>query len=187
MSRKLILSISFFILFLSLSLNRIKSQEPTAISYRCEGSLYITLSPAHGYAGDTITASVSGLKNEDCLNERVYVKEGSCLGLQYCTCTVNSLSTESYGCVCTFRAPMPPYISGAESTRQTVFTYFACADLNDNGIYDESLGEQDQTNLLVYSRYAPLGLVTESIFIIVTLGVLLSIAILVFRMSFRRK
>jgi hypothetical protein len=82
---------------------------------------------------------------------------------------------------------MPPYVTEGESSRQAVFTYYACADINDNGIFDEALGEQDNSNLLVYNRYAPLSLVTESIIIIITLGVLLAIVIVVFRMSIRRR
>lgn len=182
-STKLILAIPFLILFGLFLLQRVISQTPSV----CEGSVYLTLSPTHGYSGDTITASVSGLKGEGCLDKRVYIKESNCQGLQYCSCMPNSMSAEPYGCVCTFRAPMSPYVSGAESSRQSVFTYYACADLNGNGIYDETLGEQDHSNLIVYSRYAPLSLVTESIFIIIILGVLLTIAIVVFRMSLRRR
>jgi len=184
---KLILTITFLVLFWNLLLYPTKSQTPTTQLSPCEGLIHLTLSPNHGYAGDTITASVSGLKSEGCLSKRIYIKESSCKGLQYCSCMPNSIATESYGCVCTFRAPMPPYFPGKESSRQAVFTYYACADLNDNGIFEEVLGEQDYTNLIVYSRYAPLSLVTESIFIIITLGVLLSIAIVVFRLSMRRR
>jgi hypothetical protein len=93
----------------------------------------------------------------------------------------------AYGCVCTFRTPPTPYISGKEPSRQSTFTYYACVDLDNDGIFDEDLGEQSHMNLLVYSRYAPLGLVTESIIIIITLGVLLAIIIVVFRMSLRRR
>jgi len=92
-----------------------------------------------------------------------------------------------YGCVCTFRAPPTPYISGGEPSRQSTFTYYACVDLDNDGIYDEDSGEQSNTNLLVYSRYAPLGFVAESVIIITTLGVLLVIIIVVFRMSLRRR
>ena len=177
------LIISFLILFGFFLIQKAASQTQST----CKGSVYLTLSPTNGYAGDTITASISGLESEGCLDKRVYVKESDCQGLQYCTCTVNSYSTGTYGCVCTFRAPMSPYTAGVESSQQTVFTYVACADLNGNGIYDENIGEQGKTTLFVYSRYAQLSLMTESILVIIVLGVLLSIAIIVFRMTLRRR
>jgi len=185
-SVKIILAIATLIIFCVIFLHTVMSQMPTA-PLPCEGPISLTLSPNQGYAGDTITASVSGLKGEGCLSKRVYIKESSCQGLQYCSCMPNAISTETYGCICTFRAPMPPYVTEGESSRQAVFTYYACADINDNGIFDEALGEQDNSNLLVYNRYAPLSLVTESIIIIITLGVLLAIVIVVFRMSIRRR
>ena len=153
----------------------------------CEGSVSFTLSPSHGFVGDTITASVSGLRGEGCADKRVYIKESSCQGLQYCSCLLNQMTKVDYGCVCTFRAPPTPYISGKEPSRQTTFRYYACVDLDNDGLYNEDLGEQPYTDLLVYSRYVPLSLVTESVFIIIVLGVLLIIAIVVFRMSLRRR
>lgn len=182
MSKKVTLVIPFLIVFVFFLLQKVISQTPSA----CKGSVYITLSPTHGYAGDTITASISGLESEGCLDKRVYVKESSCQGLQYCSCTINSYSTEKYGCVCTFRAPMSPYTSGIESSQQTVFTYVACADIDGNGIYDENTGEQGKTTLFVYSRYAQLSLMTESVLVIIVLGVLLSVAIIIFRMTLKR-
>ena len=157
------------------------------VSTPCEGSISFTLSPSHGFVGDTVTASVSGLRGEDCIDKRVYIKESSCQGLQYCSCLLNQMTEGIYGCVCTFRAPPTPYISGNEPSRQNTFTYYACADLDNDSIYDEGLDEQSHTDLLVYSRYAPLTLATESIIIIITLGVLLVAIIVVFRMSSRRR
>jgi hypothetical protein len=163
------------------------SQVTTTLVALCEGSITLSLSPSHGFVGDTITASVDNLKGEGCIDKRVYIKESSCQGLQYCSCLLNHMEEGVYGCVCTFRAPPTPYISGKEPSRQNTFTYYACVDLDNDGIYDEALGEQGHTNLLIYSRYAPLSLVTESVIIITTLGVLLVIIIFVFRMSFRRR
>jgi len=183
---KLILSttiVLFWLITLGLSL----SQTQTSSEPVCEGSISFTMSPSYGFVGDTITTSVGNLRSEGCADKRVYIKESSCQGLQYCSCLLNQMSESTYGCVCTFRAPPTPYISGKEPSRQSTFTYYACVDLDDNGVYDETLGEQSHMDLLVYSRYAPLGMVTESIFIIVTLGVLLTIIIIVFRMSLRRR
>ena len=171
-----LISSTAIILLWFISLETSFSQTP------CEGSVSLTLSPSHGFVGDTITASVSGLGGEGCIEKRVYVKESSCQGLQYCSC----LLAENVGCLCTFRAPPTPY-SGNEPSRQNTFTYYACVDLDDDGVYDEDLGKQSHTDLLVYSRYALLGIVTESIIIIITLGILLAVIIVVYRMSLRRR
>lgn len=175
------------VLFLFISLESSFSQVPTTSEAICEGSISFTLSPSHGFVGDTITASVSNLRSEGCIDKRVYIKESSCQGLQYCSCLLNQMREGMYGCVCTFRTPPTPYISGEEPSRQNTFTYYACVDLDNDGIYDEDLGEQSHMDLLVYSRYAPLSLATESVIIIITLGVLLVIIIVVYRMSLRRR
>lgn len=169
------------VFFLSVSLQKSFSQ----VSGKCEGSISFTLSPNDGFVGDTITASVTGLRGEGCLGKRVHIKESSCDGLQYCSCQLNRMTGGSYGCLCTFRAPPTPYVSGTESSRQNRFSYYACTDLDNDGIY--TMGEQSQTSLLVSSRYVTLSMLTESIIIIVSLGVLLIITILVFRMSARRR
>ena len=178
---------SAIVLFWFISIQTSLSQVPTTTISICEGSVSLSLSPSYGFVGDTITASVGNLKSEGCIDKRVYVRESSCQGLQYCSCLPNRMAEDTYGCLCTFRAPSTPYISGKGSSHQSTFTYYACVDLDDDGIYDEALGEQDYTSLLVYSRYTPLSLVTESIFIIITLGVLLVITVIVFRMSLRRR
>lgn len=182
----LILSVSIA-LFLLLSLQKSLSQTPTTPETKCEGFISFILSPSDGFVGDTITASVGGLTGKGCIGKRVYIKENSCQGLQYCSCLLDQMTYGEYGCVCTFRAPPTPYISGKEPSRQNRFTYYVCTDLDNDGINDEALGEQSHMDLLVYSRYAPLSMVTESIFIIITLGVLLVIIIVVFRMSLRRR
>jgi len=188
MSTKIILILSTaIILFWFISLETSFSQTPTTTLVTCEGFISFTLSPSHGFVGDTITASVGNLRGEGCIDKRVYIKESSCQGLQYCSCLLNKVSEGFHGCVCTFRTPPTPYVSGKGQSRQSTFTYYACADLDNDGIYDEALGEQSHMDLLVYSRYASLGLVTESIIIIITLGVLLTIAIVVFRMSMKRR
>jgi hypothetical protein len=178
-------SLLIFIIFWFCLIYIAKSQELTT-TLTCKGPISFSLSPIRGYAGDTITASVSDLKGGNCLNKRVYIKESNCQGLQYCSCIPNSLSIESYGCVCTFRAPTPPYVSGKESNNQ-IFTYYACVDANGNGIYDENLDEKAQSSIVIYNRYAPLSFMTESIIVIITIGVLLSIIIVVFRMSIKRR
>ena len=184
MSTKLTLILSAaVILFWFISLETSFSQTPTI----CEGPISFTLSPNYGFVGDTITASVGNLRGEGCMDKRVYIKESDCQGLQYCSCLLDQVTEGTYGCICTFRAPPTPYISGREPSRQGTFTYYACADLDDDSVYSEDSGEQSNTDLLVYSRYTPLSLVTESIIIIITLGVLLAIIIVVFRMSLRRR
>ncbi len=183
---KVILSVTI-ILFWFISVGISSSQTSITSESVCDGSIFLTFSPNHGFVGDTITASVGNLIGEGCIDKRVYIKESSCQGLQYCSCLPSQMTGGMYGCVCTFRAPPTPYISGTEPSRESTFTYYACVDLDGNGVYDEDLGEQTHMDLLVYSRYAPLSMATESIIIIITLGVLLVIIIFVFRMSLRRK
>jgi len=180
----ILLLVTFLFWFISLQTSF--SLFPIPSKTICEGPISLTLSPNYGFVGDTITASISNLRGEGCTDKRIYIKESSCQGLQYCSCLLNQMTENIHGCVCTFRAPPTPYISGAEPTRENTFIYYACVDLDDDGVYDEAL-EQDYANLLVHSRYAPLSLVTESVIIIVTLGVLLVIIIVVFRMSLRRR
>ena len=153
----------------------------------CEGPIKLDLSPGSGFVGDNIIASASGLKGEDCLHREVHIKEGSCEGFQYCNCRLDRMPGNMYGCLCTFRVPSLSYISEGEIPRQGIFTYYACIDLDNDGTYNEALGEQSNKDLLVYSRYVSLSLVTESIIIIIVLGLLLAIIILVFRMSLRRR
>ncbi len=186
MKLKLILPITITLFWL-ISLGTSFSQVPTPYEAICEGSISLTLSPNRGLVGDTITAAVGNLRGEGCTDKRVYIKESNCQGLQYCSCLLDQAMEGTYGCVCTFRSPPTPYISGKEPVRQNTFTYYACVDLDNDGVYSGTSGEQSNTDLLVYSRYTPLGLVTESIIIIATLGVLLVVIVVVFRMSLRRR
>ncbi|RLF38742.1 MAG: hypothetical protein DRN00_03495 [Thermoplasmata archaeon] len=97
---------------------------------------YFFLSPASAYAGETVTAHVTGFEGYD--GKTVYVGRGKEKVL-ICSCTISGGK-----CSCTFSAPK---LTETES----VVTYYARIDLNGDGDYDDE-GEEWSSDLTVYCR-----------------------------------
>lgn len=119
---------------------------PAIIIKPCSGSLSSALSPNPSDIDEKITAITNEVNY--CYGGKIYVKEGSCSGTEKCSCELtlpfdyyvsHSCPTKFYvsECECSFTAP------NTEGT----YIYYACIDMNDNGVFDE--GESTSATLTV--------------------------------------
>jgi len=84
----------------------------------CRGNVSLDFVPSQANVNMTITAQVYGL--HDCYNLVAFVKENSCEGPSICECNVSDS-----GCSCEFNV-----------TEAGNYTYFACVDIDEDGVYE---------------------------------------------------
>lgn len=97
----------------------------------CSGNITLSLAPTTVNALQTVTATATGLAN--CSDKTMYLREGSCTGVQKC-----SKNVSGSGASCGFKAP-------ADAGN---YTYFACVDKNGNGLFADA-GESGPALLIV--------------------------------------
>jgi hypothetical protein len=95
---------------------------------------FFSLSPDPVYAGETVTAYITGFEGYD--DKTVYVSQGKDKVLR-CWCTISGGK-----CSCSFTAPKP-------LTSPYTYTYYARIDLNEDGDYDDE-GEEWSRDLTVF-------------------------------------
>lgn len=102
------------------------------VKVNCTGELTLELNVNETTPGSLVSASIDGLEN--CEGYTAFLRESSCSGEEVCKCTVSGS-----GCSCSFLSP----------SEEGDHTYFACIDMNDNGVFEDN--ERVSTTLRVTS------------------------------------